>query len=215
MLSYKQQRFVNEYCVDGNATNAYIRAGYAEQGAGQAAHKLLKSAEIQIAIEDQKDAMAAAASVTVELIVRELLRVATADQRAGCRHCWGIDHKYQWTEREYGKALDAALTGSGSVPDLLGGFGYIKSRKPHPECSECHGEGVPASSYDVKPAEKMKALDMLGRYKNMIVERKELSGPGGSPLQLQAAASPRELTDAELMTLASAAPTLLLEAENL
>lgn len=216
MLSDRQQRFVNEYCVDWNATSAYIRAGYAPRSAGQGGHELLKNPEIQIAIEDQKACLAAASSVTVAMIVRELLKVATADRRGACRHCWGIDHKYHWTEREYGKSLDNALQGSGAIPELLGGLGYLKSREPNLECPECAGEGVQISKYEVKPPEKMKALEMLGRWRSMFVERKELSGPGGSPIALAATARPVELTREQLMAIAagSVAPALL-EAENL
>ena len=45
-MNARQERFVQEYLLDMNATQAYIRAGYSPGGAGQAAEKLLKNAEI-------------------------------------------------------------------------------------------------------------------------------------------------------------------------
>lgn len=45
-LTPKQQRFVEEYLVDGNATQAAIRAGYAESGAHVEGARLLKNAKI-------------------------------------------------------------------------------------------------------------------------------------------------------------------------
>ncbi len=46
-LNDKQRRFVGEYLIDLNATQAAIRAGYSEKTAGQQAFDLLKKPEIQ------------------------------------------------------------------------------------------------------------------------------------------------------------------------
>ena len=46
-LSAKQQRFVDEYLVDLNATQAAIRAGYSEKTAGAQGFDLLKKPEIE------------------------------------------------------------------------------------------------------------------------------------------------------------------------
>ena len=40
-LSLRHQRFVAEYLRDGNATQAYIRAGYSARGAQSCASRLL------------------------------------------------------------------------------------------------------------------------------------------------------------------------------
>jgi phage terminase small subunit len=52
-LTPKQQRFVAEYCVDFNATAAYIRAGYEARGnsAEVSACRLLRNAKVKKAIE--------------------------------------------------------------------------------------------------------------------------------------------------------------------
>jgi len=51
LLSNKQQRFVDEYVVDCNATQAAIRAGYSSASASQQASRLLTKDNIQTAIQ--------------------------------------------------------------------------------------------------------------------------------------------------------------------
>lgn len=50
-LTPKQARFVDEYLVDLNATQAAIRAGYSEKTAGATGHENLNKPEIAAAIE--------------------------------------------------------------------------------------------------------------------------------------------------------------------
>lgn len=148
-LTPKQRRFVNEYCVDENATQAYIRAGYSQEGAGQAAHKLLKSAEIAAAVKDRMEELAVAASVTPEMIVREWYKIAFADpndlvqiRRTCCRHCHGFGNQYQWTEAEYSAAVDKAVDSGKPAPDGMGGFGFDPNAAPAADCPECGGLGI-------------------------------------------------------------------------
>lgn len=148
-LTPKQRRFVNEYCVDENATQAYIRAGYSQEGAGQAAHKLLKNAEIQEAIKERQEELAVAASITPEWVVGQWAAIAKADpnalmqvRRVCCRYCHGYGHQYQWTEAEYSAAVDRAVDSGKPAPDGRGGFGFDPKAEPHPDCPECGGEGT-------------------------------------------------------------------------
>ena len=50
-LTAKQQRFVDEYLVDGNGTRAAVAAGYGLAGAAVAAHRVLKNAKARAVIE--------------------------------------------------------------------------------------------------------------------------------------------------------------------
>jgi hypothetical protein len=52
-MTPKQIRFVNEYFIDFNATQAYIRAGYAPATARQSAYKLLRQSHIKEVIEQR------------------------------------------------------------------------------------------------------------------------------------------------------------------
>lgn len=148
-LTPKQRRFVNEYCVDENATQAAIRAGYSENGAGQTAHNLLKITEIQEAIAERMEDVAVAAGITPEWVVAQWAKIATADpnalvqvRRVCCRHCHGFGHQYQWTEAEYTDAVNRAIDSGKPAPDGMGGFGYNPNAEPHPDCPECGGEGM-------------------------------------------------------------------------
>ena len=49
-LTAKQERFVAEYLIDLNATQAAIRAGYSEKTADQYGHQLLKKTSVAAAI---------------------------------------------------------------------------------------------------------------------------------------------------------------------
>ena len=55
-LSDRQVRFVAEYLVDANGTQAAIRAGYGAAGARVAAHRLLTNVAICSAIEARQRA---------------------------------------------------------------------------------------------------------------------------------------------------------------
>lgn len=51
-LSHKQQRFVEEYLVDFNASQAALRAGYSHASAGQSGYANMKNPEIQAAVTE-------------------------------------------------------------------------------------------------------------------------------------------------------------------
>ena len=72
-LSPKQQRFVEEYCVDLNATQAYIRAGYTGKGAAQSASALLTNPKVADAITKQRAKVSAKTEVTREWIIEQML----------------------------------------------------------------------------------------------------------------------------------------------
>ena len=78
-LTAKQQAFVNEYCIDKNATQAAIRAGYSEKTAGAIAGENLQKPEIKDAIETKLQEAASECDVTVEKIVGAYARIAFAD----------------------------------------------------------------------------------------------------------------------------------------
>ena len=57
-LTNKQQRFVEEYCVDFNATQAAIRAGYSEKTANEQGSQNLAKLSIATAIKKRLDELA-------------------------------------------------------------------------------------------------------------------------------------------------------------
>jgi phage terminase small subunit len=81
VINPKQQRFVDEYLVDLNATKAAIRAGYSEKTAGQQAFDLLKKPEIQDAIEVAQKSRQQRTHITQDRVLQELARIAFFDPR--------------------------------------------------------------------------------------------------------------------------------------
>ena len=147
-MSPQEFRFVTEYCVDYNGTQAAIRAGYSERSAGQQASALLKKPNIKAAIAEHLENCRVRSEITVEAILRRWWELANADvnelvelRRECCRHCYGFGHRYQWTEAEYTRAVDQAVEAGKPAPDGMGGFGFDANRPPVPDCPECHGQG--------------------------------------------------------------------------
>lgn len=78
-LTPKQERFVAEYLIDLNATQAAIRAGYSEKTAGSQAHDLLKKPEIVAEIGKRQAKVADKLELSAERVLRELEYLAFYD----------------------------------------------------------------------------------------------------------------------------------------
>jgi phage terminase small subunit len=78
-LSPRHERFVLEFLKDGNATRAYIGAGYSPRGAQPSASRLLRRPEIEAAIAAGRQRIAAALELSVERIGREYAQIAFAN----------------------------------------------------------------------------------------------------------------------------------------
>lgn len=78
-LSLRHRRFVAEYLKDLNATQAYLRAGYAPRGAQANASKLLQRPRVQAAVEAGQQRVAQALEVTVARLAQEYARIAFAN----------------------------------------------------------------------------------------------------------------------------------------
>jgi len=80
-LTPKQERFVQEYLIDLNATAAYKRAGYVAEGhaAETNASRLLSNAEVQSRIAAAQKKVANKYELTAELIVKTIVQELTFD----------------------------------------------------------------------------------------------------------------------------------------
>lgn len=78
-LTAKQARFVDEYILDLNATQAAIRAGYAESGARTEGARLLANADIGAAIAAGLAARSEKTKIDAEWLLIRLAEEATAD----------------------------------------------------------------------------------------------------------------------------------------
>lgn len=88
-MTAKERRFVDEYLISGNATEAAISAGYAKRSAANTGWRLMRKAEISAAIADRAKAVANKADVTAERVLREYARLAFGDPRSVAD--WGPD----------------------------------------------------------------------------------------------------------------------------
>lgn len=160
-LTRMKELFVKEYLIDLNAKQAAIRAGYSPKTAENQASRLLSTVKVQEAIQKAMNKRSAKTEITAEMVLSRWWEIATANpnelihtRRLACRHCHGIDHKYQWEdEEEYTeelrKALDTAERESkrldkpveAVIPTDEGGYGYNKIADPHKDCPKCLGEG--------------------------------------------------------------------------
>lgn len=153
-LTPKQQRFVEEYLVDFNATQAAVRAGYSKKTAGQIGDENLKKPQIVFAIATAQKALSERTEITQDMVLERWWQIATADpneliqfRRTCCRYCHGEEHAFQWIDaEEFAAALRAAAAASRDdgprvMPTDDGGFGYDNKADPHPECPQCFGEG--------------------------------------------------------------------------
>ena len=74
-LTYKQQRFIEEYVIDGNATQAAIRAGYNEKTARFIGAENLTKPNIKLLIEQKRQEQTEKAGVTAEALIKELATI--------------------------------------------------------------------------------------------------------------------------------------------
>ena len=78
-LTERQKRFVEEYLVDLNASQAAIRAGYSKNTSKSIGSQLLKHAEIQTAIQEGMQKRQQRTEITQDMVVDELKAVAFAE----------------------------------------------------------------------------------------------------------------------------------------
>lgn len=143
-------------------------------------------------------------------------------RRRCCRHCWGEGFGFQLTPAEFAERESKAGDGPEPLPaDPLGGVGFDAQRPPNPECPECHGDGIgeihaldtrklkgsakllyrgvkrTKDGLEILMEDRAKALENVARHLGMFVERREISGPGGKPVELVTKdMSPKEAADA-------------------
>ncbi len=102
-LTAKQQRFVDEYLIDLNATQAAIRAGYSEKTARSISNENLTKPDIQAAIAKGMQARSCRVEITQDMVLRELAKIGFSDIRKVVR--WG-ETMVRMVDAEEGEAED-------------------------------------------------------------------------------------------------------------
>jgi phage terminase small subunit len=159
-LNPKQKKFVIEYLVDLNATQAAIRAGYSAKTAGQIGMRLLKNVHIEEAIRKARDKIAAKTEITAERVLAEMARLAFLD---------------------IGKAFNA----DGSLKPLHEMDEDTRRAVAGLEITAMHAEGVQIGTLSkLKLADKGAALERLMRYLGLFNDKLKLQGDAENPLVL-------------------------------
>ncbi|MCL4771126.1 MAG: terminase small subunit, partial [Burkholderiaceae bacterium] len=149
-LDPRHQRFVTEYLIDLNGTQAAIRAGYSANSAAEQACDLLRNPRIKGAIEEGQRKLQAKLEMNAERVVQKLAQIATADPRelvevrvGCCRCCHGEGHRYQRTllEMAHDRGRWAEKGKAPAEFDEQGGVGFNPLLPPLPECPNCGGDG--------------------------------------------------------------------------
>lgn len=151
-------RFIDEYMIDLNGTQAAIRAGYSVKSAQPQASRLLSNVMVQAAISQRQHERRERLGLEADTVYKYVHGIATVDTNElvenridACRYCWGKDNRYQFTrsemerrEEEYNEECEAAAAAGGDMPqfDEKGGTGFNPKEGPNPECMECFGDGV-------------------------------------------------------------------------
>lgn len=207
-LTPKQAKFVQEYLVDFNATQAAIRAGYSEKTAHSAGPRLLENVGVRAAIEAKGKRAVAKLDVTVERVVAELAKIGFSNLADVTD--WGVKEVAIGFDAD-GKRLRAEDVGDAAVVQ------YVDA----PFVTPINRDDLPADvraavsevaltkdGFKIKLHDKASALQQLGRYLGMFVDKTELTGKDGGPIKAevmdQLAALPKEQRDAVRAAVAAA-----------
>ena len=164
-LTAKQMRFVDEYLVDFNATQAAIRAGYSPKTAAAAAARLLRNVNIQAEIARRQKDLQRRTEISQDRVVKELARIAFADAS-----------DYACVETYMYENKDGTLSPLQVVSPKDTGVLSDDQR------AAIAGIKQGANGIEIKLHDKIKALELLGRHIGMFNDKLSLSGSDGGPL---------------------------------
>ena len=72
-LTFKQQRFVEEYQVDGNGSQAVLRAGYKTNHPAEMAYGLLRNTKVKHTLQDAQNARSERLQMQVDSTVKQYI----------------------------------------------------------------------------------------------------------------------------------------------
>lgn len=138
------------------------------------ASEVFRRPHVQRRIVELQDLLDSRIAARLGAIMQDLQDIADADpndlvrlERYNCRHCHGVDFKWQWADAmELARALDQYRTALadyrdrkhqgvkgkelGKPPrqpaDASGGYGFALKDDPHPACPSCYGQGYARTS---------------------------------------------------------------------
>lgn len=155
MLTPKQQRFVDEYLIDLNGTQAAIRAGYSKKTARQIAEENLSKPYIAAAVQQAMSRRELRTEVTQDMVLREYAKLAFLDPRR-----FYDENGNLIPVHELPADVAAALAGMEIATSRTG-----KDVEGIPEYEDIK---------KIKFIDKKGALDSVARHLGMFIDRSEV-----------------------------------------
>jgi phage terminase small subunit len=147
-LTPKQKRFIDEYLVDLNATQAAIRAGYSKRTACFIGYENLTKPQIKEALGVAQENLSRRTQVTQEQVIAELAAIAFAN--IGDVMSWGPGGVLMKSAEEL-------------PPEVLASVADVSNSK-----------GKEGGTIRIKLHDKLKALELLGKHLGLFVEKVEV-----------------------------------------
>jgi len=150
-MSGKQQRFVDEYLLDLNATQAAIRAGYSPNSAQEQSSRLLSNVMVSAAISRAKADRSIRTGINADRILEELAKIGFAN----------IADLTDFLHGEGpGERVDTAAVQSIKVKTIPTEEGDIVER-------------------ELRMVDKLKALELMGKHVDLFADKLKLEGGFG------------------------------------
>jgi phage terminase small subunit len=152
-LRPKPARFVQEYLVDLNATQAAIRAGYSAKTAKCIGSRLLTNVDIAAAVREGQQAQWAKAELSASRVLEELRRVGFVNIRGLFQADGQMKPVTEWSDEQLAAvaSVDIVTVERGNAP--------------------------PARVHKLRLWNKVAALDTLAKHFGLLKERLELDAP--------------------------------------
>lgn len=164
-LTEKQKRFIQEYLIDLNATQAAIRSGYSQKTARSAGQRLLTNVDIQAEIEQSIKNVNKNVESKAEDVIRGLMRIAYSDIRKIAT----------WTE----DGIPQFMPSSDIDEDTAMSIKSITFTERH------FGEGKVERKLKIEQCDKKGALDSLAKYHGLFIQKHEITGKDGGPIEFE------------------------------
>ena len=174
-LTAKQQRFCDEYLIDLNATQAAIRAGYSEKTAEEQGCRLLRNVKVQKYIQNRKQDRIERTEITQDMVLRELANIAFSNAA------------------DYASVIEkqAMVEFEGNMIPVLDENGDpVMYRTVEPTLTESLTDEQKRAlavikkgrdGFEVKPYDKVRALELLGKHLGMWTEKVEVTEKADNP----------------------------------
>ena len=150
-LTEKQKRFVDEYLIDLNATQAAIRAGYSSKSASEQGCRLLANVNVRACVDKAMAERSKRTGINADRVLWELGKIAFVN---------AIDVIN----------MDDATILSEAARDDTAAIASVKVKIIPGE----DGDGV---EREVRLADKLKALELCGKHLGMFTDKLDITGP--------------------------------------